>query len=448
MGEGFLFVNVYFKFVGDQQVNIITVEVRDDHLENLAQTKPMAALAELIWNALDAEATEIRVEFVENALQGLEAIQIVDNGHGLPYEEAFSVFRNLGGSWKREGKRTQQRKRELHGKFGKGRFRAFSLGNNVHWHSTYTESGKNHSFTLSGSAETLGTFQVDKLKENVDNPAGMTVEIIQSQKTADLLRGVKAMEEVTNIFALYLRQYPDTKIIYDGIPLDSRNAESRFSSYTLAPMVMENGEKITCTMDVVEWNRPGKRGVVLCDGQGFMRINALPRLYFRGFSYTAYVKSDHIATLDGQGLLYAGELYSDLRQILDAARAQLREHFALREAEDAQSLLEYWKETGMYPYVESAQTEMEANERRIFDIYATHLDRIFSDFSSGTSRMKRLILRMVQELVHADPRRVAAILDELLSFPEEIEEKISQLAASATGGEVSPKDLPTETNKA
>ena len=92
-------------------------------------------------------------------------------------------------------------------------------------------------------------------------------------------------------------------------------------------------------------------------------------------------------------------MYSDLRQILDAARAQLREHFALREAEDAQSLLEYWKETGMYPYVESAQTEMEANERRIFDIYATHLDRIFSDFSSGTPRMKRLILRMVQELV-------------------------------------------------
>ncbi|HOC71008.1 MAG TPA: ATP-binding protein, partial [Candidatus Hydrogenedentes bacterium] len=81
----------------------ITVEVREDHLENLAQTKPILAMAELIWNALDAEATEVRVEFLENDLQGLEAIHVADNGHGLHYEDTFLVFRNLGGSWKRGG---------------------------------------------------------------------------------------------------------------------------------------------------------------------------------------------------------------------------------------------------------------------------------------------------------------------------------------------------------
>ena len=44
----------------------ITVQVKEDHLEQLARSKPMAAMAELIWNALDAEASEVRVEFVEN----------------------------------------------------------------------------------------------------------------------------------------------------------------------------------------------------------------------------------------------------------------------------------------------------------------------------------------------------------------------------------------------
>lgn len=427
-------------------MKVITVEVREDHLENLAQTKPMAALAELIWNALDAEATETRVEFVENELQGLETIRIIDNGHGLHYDDAFLVFKNLGGSWKRGGNRTQERRRVLHGKFGKGRFRAFSLGNHVRWHSVYRDGAERYSFTLSGDASSLGEFQVQDRKGKVEEPTGMTVEITQVNETANLLRGVKAMEEVTNIFALYLRQYPDTRIIYDGTPLDTANAESRFTSYPLAPMVMENGEQVTCTMDVVEWNRSGKRGVVLCDENGFMRINALPRLYFRGFSYTAYVKSEHIAMLDGEGLLDAGELYPDLRQILDAARAKLREHFALREAEEAQDLLEYWKETGMYPYAEPARNELEANERRIFDIYATHLDRIFTDFSGGSPRMKRLVLRMVQELVHADPVRVAAILDELLSFPEEIEEKILKLANGASGREANPNELATESD--
>ncbi len=415
-------------------MKVITVEVREDHLENLARTKPILALAELIWNALDAEATETRVEFVENELQGLDAIRIVDNGHGLHYEDAFLVFRNLGGSWKRNGYRTQEHRRRLHGKFGKGRFRAFSLGNNVQWHSVYRDGRDGFSFTISGSAANLGEFQVSDQKGKVTAPTGMTVEITQVNESANLLRGVKAMEEITNIFALYLRQYPGTHIIYDGTPLDSVNAERRFSRYELEPMVMENGEKVTCEMEVVEWNLPGKRGLVLCDENGFMRVDAQPRLYFRGFSYTAYLKSAHIALLDNEGLLETGEMHPDLRMLLDAARACLREHFALREAEDAQDILAYWKEIGLYPYESMARDEVEANEQRIFDIYATHLDRIFTDFSSAPPRMKRLVLRMVQELVHADPIRVATIMDELITFPEEMEEKIMELA----GGTVNP----------
>ena len=52
----------------------ITVEVRDDHLESLAKTRPMTALSELIWNALDAESTEVRIDFMENDLEGLFAL--------------------------------------------------------------------------------------------------------------------------------------------------------------------------------------------------------------------------------------------------------------------------------------------------------------------------------------------------------------------------------------
>ena len=420
-------------------MKVITVEVREDHLENLAQTKPLVALAELIWNALDAEATEIRVDFVENDLQGIETIHIVDNGHGLHYEDAFLVFRNLGGSWKRQGARTRQRKRMLHGKFGKGRFRAFSLGNTVNWHSTYKDGSDVYKYRIAGEASRLGEFSIyNQQGMPADTATGMTVEIGQVKETAAALRGVKANEDITNLFALYLRQYPDTHIIYDGIPLDPGNAERRFTRYTLEPMVMEGGERVAAELDVVEWHIPGKRGLVLCDENGFMRINALPRLHFRGFSYTAYLKSAHVATLDQEGLLETGELYPDLRQLLDAARAKLREHFTLREAEEAQDVIGFWRETGLYPYEGAPRTQAETNERRIFDIYATHLDRIFTDFSAVPLRTKRLVLRLIQELVHADPVRVASILDELITFPEEAEEKIMALAG------VHPEEAPEE----
>ncbi|HOH43616.1 MAG TPA: hypothetical protein PLZ53_10900, partial [Candidatus Hydrogenedentes bacterium] len=95
-------------------------------------------------------------------------------------------------------------------------------------------------------------FTVFDRKGQVQQPSGMTVEIQDVRDTSNLLRGVKAMEEVTNVFALYLRQYPDTHIIYDGIPLDPSNAETRFTTYPLGEMVTEDGKRIEATLDVVE----------------------------------------------------------------------------------------------------------------------------------------------------------------------------------------------------
>ncbi|MBW7864798.1 MAG: ATP-binding protein [Candidatus Hydrogenedentes bacterium] len=409
----------------------ITVQVREDHLETLSRTKPMTALAELVWNALDAEAMEVRVEFEENALGGIERLRVVDNGHGLHYDDAFLVFRNLGGSWKRANRRTMGRRRALHGKYGKGRFRAFSLGNRVAWHTVYRDGPDAYAFSIGGDAARLGEFNIEDRRGKPGAATGMVVEIAEVPDTTGLLRGVKAVEEFTNIFALYLRQYPDTRLFYDGIPVDPANAETGQVTYPLEEMVMENGERVSAEITVVEWARPGRRGVFLCDADGFMRLNALPRLHFRGFSYTAYLKSAHVETLDREGMLEAGELCADVRQLLDAARARLREHFALREAEDAADLLEYWRRTGLYPYEAPPRNDSERNERRIFDIYATHLNRIFSDFSESRPRAKRLTLRLIQELVRLEPIRMARILDELLQFPEESEEEIMEIVGNA-----------------
>lgn len=405
----------------------VTVRVQEDHLETLARTKPMTALSELIWNALDADATEVRVEFEENALESVDSIRIVDNGHGLHYEDAFVVFQNLGGSWKRGGPRTMTRKRVLHGKFGKGRFRAFSLGNHVTWKTVYEEDGKRHAYHVHGHASTLGEFEIADTKGTKDR-TGMVVEIHDVPTAAELLRGQKALQEVTDVFSLYLRQYPDVRIVYDGRPVDPAHAELRTTDYPLDEIVMENGERVVPELSVIEWSQPGRRGLYLCDAKGFMRHPAAPKLHFRGFSYTAYLKAEHIATLDAQGLLQADDLSHDVRQLVDAARAKLREHFALREAENAQDLLEVWKEEGLYPYEAPPRGETEINERRIFDIYATHLHTISPDFALASGRNKRLILMLVQELVRTEPTRVARILDTVLTFPEDKEEEIMELA--------------------
>ena len=110
------------------------IQVQDDHLARIAHTrKPILALAELIWNAVDADATRIDVTLINNDLDGLEAIEVTDNGHGIPYAQAEDLFSRLGGSWKQSRTHSNEENRILHGKEGRGRFRAFSLGRVVEW---------------------------------------------------------------------------------------------------------------------------------------------------------------------------------------------------------------------------------------------------------------------------------------------------------------------------
>src|SRR5690348_2604445 len=101
---------------------VVQVEAHEDFIEKLTVASPSQALAELIWNGLDAEATRVSIEADSNDW-GLRSIRVRDNGHGIPPQEAEELFMHLGGSWKRNANKSKNGKRTLHGEEGKGRFR-------------------------------------------------------------------------------------------------------------------------------------------------------------------------------------------------------------------------------------------------------------------------------------------------------------------------------------
>ena len=56
------------------------IQVQDDHLQRISQVrKPILAIAELIWNAVDADADRIDVVLHDDNLGGLKAIEVVDS---------------------------------------------------------------------------------------------------------------------------------------------------------------------------------------------------------------------------------------------------------------------------------------------------------------------------------------------------------------------------------
>jgi HSP90 family molecular chaperone len=156
----------------------ISVKVQADHLEGMTRVKrPILAIAELIWNSVDADATLVKVIFDHNALGSLERIHVVDNGLGMPIEAAFAAFGNLGGSWKRQATRSPGNGRLLHGRAGKGRFRAFSIGEIVEWTIRYEDNGAIKKYQIRGLSSSIGTFQVDDEANPDDGPRGTEVSV-------------------------------------------------------------------------------------------------------------------------------------------------------------------------------------------------------------------------------------------------------------------------------
>ena len=73
-----------------------TVEVQPDFIERQAKARPIDALAEIIWNGLDADAGRVDVRLSHGEF-GLSGITVTDNGNGIPYADAPTLFTRLGG---------------------------------------------------------------------------------------------------------------------------------------------------------------------------------------------------------------------------------------------------------------------------------------------------------------------------------------------------------------
>ena len=200
------------------------IQVQDDHLRSLAQArKPILAVAELIWNAVDADAERVDVTICEDALGGMNTIEITDNGHGIPYGEAETLFSNLGGSWKQGGRRSQEKRRLLHGKSGRGRFRAFALGRVVDWKVRYQAPDGLRAYTISMVKDHLKRVVVsDEAPAQPGHHRGVTVIVSELDREFRSLRSATITDELAQILALYLRQYPSVRVSYNGVLIDPR----------------------------------------------------------------------------------------------------------------------------------------------------------------------------------------------------------------------------------
>ena len=372
----------------------IYVQARADHVASLASASPLAAVEELVWNALDADAREVRVDLVTNALGGIDAIRVTDDGTGIDILRADETFGSLGGSWKRtEGATTVSLHRRLHGRHGRGRFKTFALGSHVEWRTTMRAGGDLLSYTLSGDATEPGVFHV--VPASGTGPAtGTEVFVTGVHANAEALSdAAAAVQTLAAKFALYLKAYPDVSIYYCGLPVSPVIVQRRCTDYAVD---LGNGQ--STKLEVIEWRRrfPGTGRLVFCGRDGFALYDR-PAGVRPGwtYSFTAYLVSPRFSELAAENALVMDELHPEVRAYLDAARHVLRDHFRARVAEDAEGRVAKWIAEKSYPFA----ADDASPERAAFDAGVTEMRAHLDSFDSLPASERTYLFALLRKAI-------------------------------------------------
>lgn len=320
----------------------IYVRAQADHIASLFKSTPAAAIEELVWNALDADAKEVKIDLITNSLGAVEAVRVSDDGTGINVAECESTFGSLGGSWKRlASKSGAESHRRLHGRNGRGRFKAFALGTRAEWRTTILgNDGAFRSYIISGDAEKPGVFGL----ENIPEPGpgtGTEVYIHNAHSNCDTLLDTReTVQTLSAKFALYLKSYSDVRIYFNGIPVTPVIAQKAQANYTLH---IEGGAP--AKLEVIEWKCKfaGAGRIIFAGKDGFELHETASNVRSGGEPFTAYLVSPRFDALAGENALLMDELNPEVRQYLDEARKILKAHFAVSTVEEA-GLKEFKKE--------------------------------------------------------------------------------------------------------
>lgn len=388
-----------------------------------ARKRPVKALAEAIWNALDVGADHVSVDFEFTPLEAIKTIVVTDDGEGMNRERASIGFAVYGDSWKRRIDARTHNGRSIHGQRGLGRYDILHLGTTARWTSVAEQvDGTLGVVEIELKASDPRTFRTIDVSPHA-GPTGTTLRIPNVAPEADgELNRPELGELLAADFALYLRRYPDVQIKIRGVVVDP-------SSQHLDPVdigVQVEGLATPVTVTFIEWKKKAKgtQRIYLCDSHGAALLDVAAELQSRDTNFTAYIcwdgfkapdTSAHLAILGGEDLG---------AKVFSAGRAAVNDHLVQRALERRAQAVEDWKSEQTYPYKSEPKTMPERVIRKAFDIVATAATPVLAKMDFEQRRFSMLLMKVA---VETDPSAVQKVMREVLRLPEDRIEEMASL---------------------
>lgn len=400
------------------------LEPQADFVERSIRTTPIKALAELIWNSLDADATEVEVVFEHSPLGALDAIEVRDNGLGMTQEQALTGFKALGGSWKDIEKESRKHKRKLHGRQGRGRLLAFSLrGTEVRWRTVAAVDEGRQATTIRIRAEDRDYVDVTEAEETAD----LAGTVVRVDGITDIVRGIEGEDAWLGLLtelAVYIEQYKPV-VVVDGRQLDPQPLQASRTEYALEGFDIADPPILT----IIEWTIPVTEVLYLCGPSGVaLDFVKAPRA-IPGLDYTAYLRWQAIEDRSADlALVEAG--HPVLGPIVDRAREQIVQHFDQRQRERSRTVIEDWQKERVYPYEEPPVGLIEEAARDLFEVVAVAAAPAVNATEDKKSR--RFALSLLRHAVESEPSAVDEILQQVLQLPPEQIEDFRHLLKRAS----------------
>jgi hypothetical protein len=160
-------------------------------------------------------------------------------------------------------------KRILHGKLRQGRFRVFSLCERAEWDSFYLANGSLREFRIIGTSQNKRQFTLTDEKPSSRDGTGTVATLSNIVQQRASLDPERAVPELNKLPALYLKQYPQVRISYDGALIDPSSLEERRTDYNLPEFTTEDGNTYKAQLTIIEWNIEIERALYLCSENGF-----------------------------------------------------------------------------------------------------------------------------------------------------------------------------------
>lgn len=405
----------------------IHLEAASDHVEGLAKEHdPLGAVKELVWNALDSDATRVAVDLAVSDLGAVEKVTVTDNGSGMSPEAAVRAFERIGGSWKKNTERTPGLGRRMHGSAGQGRLRGFALGERVRWTTVADGIDGRQVTEIVAGAGSRNDFEVSAPIITTERTGTHFEAWGKDSRRLNQLLSESAFGRLTAEFATYLTVYSDVEVTYQGQLLDPQSSIHRDERYPLTFTAAEGLEK-HAVLRVVEWTMKTARELHLCDADGITVDVVNVGIQAPNFEFTAYVLWHEMRQHQAEHLLLDSDS-SDVGLLLAAARDRLREHFKDRMREQRREVINKWKIEGSYPYKAEPQSEAERVERDTFDIVATTVHR----HMPKPAKQQKVTLALIREAVRHQPDNVHHILDEVFRLTNDDKAELDRLLNRTT----------------